>query len=295
MFHMIRHLGQRFKVDLVGAATADLEQAEQVCRQWCDHVDLVPSRNEKGDQTRLRFGPYERDPVLKEKIHQRLYTNDYAAIHVEKPSMLPYIPAEIKVPIVLDVWSYGLSGPWRNLRHQVGLTSRCRSLIQITRLGLFDWFCWPSTHGIVVVSEEDRIRCERAHPKARVIVAPNGVDCEVIQPKTISRSESPIVLFSGDMSFAPNIDAAHLLAEKIFPSLRQQLPGVQLYLVGRKPVESIRNLQGPDITVTGDVKDMGVYLHEASVYVAPHFTGAGTRTKILEALGAGLPIVTTSI
>ena len=37
------------------------------------------------------------------------------------------------------------------------------------------------------------------------------------------------------------------------------------------------------------------YLQEAMVFVAPHFTGAGTRTKLLEAMAAGLPIVTTSV
>lgn len=45
----------------------------------------------------------------------------------------------------------------------------------------------------------------------------------------------------------------------------------------------------------GDVPDMVPHLHAAAVYVAPHFTGAGTRTKLLEAMAAGLPIVTTTI
>ena len=47
--------------------------------------------------------------------------------------------------------------------------------------------------------------------------------------------------------------------------------------------------------MTGEVPDMVPHLHAATVYVAPHFTGAGTRTKILEAMAAGLPIVTTSV
>jgi len=47
--------------------------------------------------------------------------------------------------------------------------------------------------------------------------------------------------------------------------------------------------------VTGAVEDMVPYLHAATVYVAPHFTGAGTRTKLLEAMAAGLATVTTSI
>lgn len=40
---------------------------------------------------------------------------------------------------------------------------------------------------------------------------------------------------------------------------------------------------------------MTPYLQSARVYVAPHFTGAGTRTKFLEAMAAGLPILTTRV
>jgi glycosyltransferase involved in cell wall biosynthesis len=36
------------------------------------------------------------------------------------------------------------------------------------------------------------------------------------------------------------------------------------------------------------------HLQDATVYAAPLVTGAGTRTKLLEAMAAGLPIVTTS-
>ena len=86
-----------------------------------------------------------------------------------------------------------------------------------------------------------------------------------------------------------------MLATQIFPVVRQRVSDAKLFLVGRKPVSCLRTLAGADITVTGDVPDMLPYLHRATVYVAPHFTGAGTRTKLLEAMAAGLPIVTTTI
>jgi glycosyltransferase involved in cell wall biosynthesis len=97
------------------------------------------------------------------------------------------------------------------------------------------------------------------------------------------------------MGFDPNVDAAILLATRLFPEIRRRHPDAELRLVGRNPDGRVRALSGPGITVTGEVHDMLPYLHAATVYVAPHFTGAGTRTKLLEAMGAGLPIVTTSI
>jgi glycosyltransferase involved in cell wall biosynthesis len=37
------------------------------------------------------------------------------------------------------------------------------------------------------------------------------------------------------------------------------------------------------------------HLRAATIYSAPHFTGAGTRTKLLEAMAAGCAVVTTSV
>ena len=97
------------------------------------------------------------------------------------------------------------------------------------------------------------------------------------------------------MGFAPNVDAALLLATRLFPEIRRLHPDAELRLVGRNPESRVRRLSGTGITVTGEVTDMTPHLHQATIYVAPHFTGAGTRTKLLEAMAAGLPIVTTSI
>ena len=180
MYHLIRHLGQRFHVDLVGAASTDAVRAQDLCREWCQEVEFVEPRGSKNILNRLRMGPYEKDATLEQRIHARLSEKTYAAIHVEKPAMLPYIPTGTDIPIILDLWSYGLAGPWRAWRNQSGIITRCRNLLHMTRLGVFDSLCWPQTRCLLVVSDEDRIRCERARPKRRVLVVPNGV--EIVNP-----------------------------------------------------------------------------------------------------------------
>src|SRR5258708_30935059 len=49
------------------------------------------------------------------------------------------------------------------------------------------------------------------------------------------------------------------------------------------------------VVVTGLVDDVKHYLARAMISIAPLFVGTGTKLKILEALGAGLPVVTTTI
>jgi glycosyltransferase involved in cell wall biosynthesis len=297
MYHLVRFLGERFALDLVAPTGEGGSEAEAHLQKICSSIEFVPP--DPGGTLRriLRVGPYEKDPALARVIRRRMETRTYAAVQVEKPAMLPYLPKDIRIPVILDTWAYGLAGPLRALRHEAGILTRTRNLLRVIRFSIFDAYCWPDTSCILVVSDEDRIRCQQERPGRRVLVVPNGSDCSAVRPEP-PRTEGPsVILFTGDMGFSPNVDAALFLACRIFPEIRRIHPDVELYLVGRNPDPRLRRLAGSNsgITVTGAVEDMVPYLHAATVYVAPHFTGAGTRTKLLEAMTAGLAIVTTSI
>ncbi|HEV8472127.1 MAG TPA: glycosyltransferase family 4 protein [Methylomirabilota bacterium] len=291
MLQMLRFLGARFDVDVVGPAQRGAAEAEQALRGACRSVEWV---RPAAAPSRLRWSPYERDPALARVVARRLADGGYAAVQAEKPAMLPYVPRHGGVPLVLDTWAFGLAGAVRALRHERGATRRALNLVRLARFAAFD-ARWPATYCILVVSEIDRERCARAWPRRRALVVPNGVDCAAVRPAAGPPDGPPLLMFSGDMSFAPNVEAAVTLATRIFPAVRARHPGVQLRLVGRAPAPRVRALAGAGVAVTGEVADMTAQLQAATVYVAPHDTGAGTRTKLLEALAAGLPIVTTSV
>ena len=295
MFHMVRFLGERFALDLVAPALEGREEAERLLGKVCNDMEFVSPSPGQLRRRVFRFGPYEKDPAFADAVCRRLATGSYAAVQVEKPALLPYLPPGLQIPIILDTWAYGLVGPLRALRYGSGILTRARTLLQLARFGLFDAFCWPETHCVLVVSEVDKTRWRRARPDRKVLVVPNGVDCAAVRPGPSSKDGPPVILFTGDMGFAPNVDAAMLLATRLFPEIRLRHPDAELCLVGRDPDPRIRKLVGAGIIVTGEVPDMAPHLHMATVYVAPHFTGAGTRTKIFEAMAAGLPIVTTSV
>ncbi len=295
MLHLVRYLGQRFEVDLVAPALDGRQEAEQLLGKVCAEMEFVPVRKSSRLSRLGHLGPYQTDPAVVEAVHRRIGTRHYQAIQVEKPAMLPYLPKEHGLPIVLDLWAYGLSGPWRAVKHERGGLARARNLIRLARFGYFDTFCWPSLFSLLVVSQEDSVRCERARPRQRTVIVPNGVDCSAVTGKPAYEASSPVLLFTGDMSFQPNIDAAIFLAQEVFPAIRCEHPDAELRFVGRNPGPRIRAMAQNGVTVTGGVPNMLPHLHEATVYVAPHFTGAGTRTKLLEAMAAGLPIVTTTV
>ena len=295
MFHMARFLGRRFPVDLLAPALDGAELARRFLNPWCEEMAFVPPTARGAARRRMRLGPYERDPALQEAVRRRLETEGYAAVHVEKPAMLPYLPADLRVPIVLDTFAYGLTGIRRALRCETGWTVRAHNLIRLMRFAAFDRFGWPPTHCILVVSEPDRQRCLAERPDRRVLLVPNGVDCAAYRPGPIRDEAAPLLVFTGDMAFGPNVQAAHLLATRVFPPIRGEFPDAELRIVGRNPARAVRALHGSGVVVTGEVPDVVPHLQAATVYVAPLTTGAGTRTKLLEALAAGLPVVTTRV
>ena len=74
------------------------------------------------------------------------------------------------------------------------------------------------------------------------------------------------------------------------------MPDARLDIVGRDPGPALTRLDGREgIAVHGSVPSMAPYFEAAHVVVAPILTGAGIRVKIIEALAAGRPVVSTSL
>lgn len=129
------------------------------------------------------------------------------------------------------------------------------------------------------------------------------------------------VLFVGNLTYGPNVDAALRLVTGVLPALTRALgPGrirvVNALLAGphdqagpvgelarRRPAVSPGPARadigdGPGcptlrITVTGFVEDLSPLYRRADVVVAPLRGGSGTRIKLLEAFAHGVPVVTT--
>lgn len=294
MYHTLAQLAARFDVDLLAPATEGIIEAQELLGSACADLEFVLMPPRSAFRQRLRFGPYERHPALSAALHRRLASGEYSAIHITKSALLPYLPPDVKIPLILDTWSYGLAGAWRVLRNEPGLRARALNLSRLVRHGLFDAFCWPNLSCVLVVSEVDRQRCLRQRPFQRVLVVPNGVDCDFFRPAETPPSRR-VLLFTGNLSFPPNVEAAQILCREVFPAIRDTNPDVELHLVGLHPSPAVEDLAGSGVTIYANVPDMRPHLHSALIYVAPILSGAGTRTKLLEAMAAGLPIVTTPL
>lgn len=126
-------------------------------------------------------------------------------------------------------------------------------------------------------------------------VAPNGVSGGAFE-LTRSPAAPPLFVFIGHLGWQPNVDAAEWLVHEVYPYLKRACAGARVALVGRSPAPAVRVLGRIEgVAVHGDVASTLPYLAEATAATAPLLSAGGTRLKILEALGTGTPVVSTSL
>ena len=103
------------------------------------------------------------------------------------------------------------------------------------------------------------------------------------------------LLFVGNYTHQPNVDAAIWFCREVFPLTERHVPGVTLTLAGAEQNPRVRALARPAIRVIGHQATLREVFQRHRVFVAPLRFGAGIKGKIIEALGNGVPIVSTSV
>ncbi|TFI58193.1 TIGR03087 family PEP-CTERM/XrtA system glycosyltransferase [Sphingomonas parva] len=135
-----------------------------------------------------------------------------------------------------------------------------------------------------------RSRVDLRHGDVRALH--NGVDLDFYDPAAAvpaaPRPDGPLIVFTGQMDYAPNVDAVGWFAEEVLPAV----PGATFAIVGRNPTPAVQRLAEPGrIEVTGAVPDTRSWLVSADLVVAPLRIARGVQNKVLEAMAMGRPVV----
>ena len=141
-----------------------------------------------------------------------------------------------------------------------------------------------------IISEQDKKLIQ--HPEGKNIVCiPNGIDESFFNFTPIQKDVE--LVFTGNMSYPPNIEASKYLSEHILP----RLPNSKLLISGSSPAPAVKQIanSNPNIELTGWVDDIRTSYARGKIFVAPMFIGTGMQNKLLEAMAMGLPCITTSL
>jgi glycosyltransferase involved in cell wall biosynthesis len=150
---------------------------------------------------------------------------------------------------------------------------------------------------VVAVSEEDAALMQQRFGVASPAVVDNGVDVEYFASVDRRGADPRQILFLGSLDWRPNIDSIDLLLNDIMPQVVASEPAARLCIVGRNPSSAlVRRVQAhPHAELHANVPDVRPFLARAGMLAVPLRIGGGSRLKILEAVAAGLPVVTTRV
>ncbi|MBL7812605.1 MAG: glycosyltransferase [Bacteroidetes bacterium] len=302
IFHLARRLAKKHEVHLVTVAETaqDLTYRAEL-EQIFHSVTLVslPTWKSKlkaltGLFTSLPLQvAYFRSRRFAAQVESMLDKGNFDVVHVQHLRMAQFIPHRHKSRAILDLPD-AFSLYWQRRSENAGSWLQRRfSLLEHKRLLNYEKDVLPAFPLNLVCSVEDRTYLE-ALTGARLDVLPNGVDTSNFYPRG-EKPEPGRILFTGNMDYAPNVDAVTYFCQEIFPAIRQSLPHVKFVIAGQRPVPAVLQLAGEGVEVTGFIPDLATEYAKARVLVAPLRFGAGTQNKVLEALAMGIPVVCTPV
>lgn len=236
---------------------------------------------------------------MKAALAELLSREQFDLIQMEYIGMAAYLPllrAASRAPIVLDWhnidselmdrYSQAATSPLR--RWYAGHTARRLAALEEQMLG--------ETFGHIVCSERERGQLKAIAPRARVAVIENGVDADYLRPPEGVSGVRRHLVFVGSMNYHANVDAAVSFVRTVWPAVRARFPEWGISIVGSNPTPEVLALHGENgVEVTGTVADVRQYYRRAIAAIVPLTVGGGTRLKILEAMAAGVPVVSTAI
>jgi sugar transferase (PEP-CTERM/EpsH1 system associated) len=233
-------------------------------------------------------------------VRQTLATRPIAAIVVFSGQMGQYVPDDFAGRVVIDLCdvdsakfqTYADNGerPWLNRRE-------ARLLADVEeKLG-------HRAGATILISEaEAALYTSRLRSPAgvRVEVVGNGVDAAFFNPDAvrphaeIAARPGPHFVFTGQMDYRPNEQAALWAISKFLPVARKSHPAAELHVVGRNPTPALHaHAVDTGVTIWGEVPDVRPFLAAASCVVAPLTLARGVQNKVLEAMAMARPVLLT--
>jgi glycosyltransferase involved in cell wall biosynthesis len=132
------------------------------------------------------------------------------------------------------------------------------------------------------------------HPeREKIAVVMNGVDTGFFKPLKMEKEYE--LVFTGNMGYPPNVNAANFLVKEILPVVHQKKPGVKLTIAGATPHPSVQALKSEHVHVTGWVDDIRECYAKAKIFIAPMQIGTGLQNKLLEAMAMKIPSITSQL
>lgn len=303
-FNLLKYLSQDNEIVLVSLYKTDQEKKYvSHLEQFCKKVYLC-KRSENPWQPSnilrsvLSFDPFlivrNYSPEARRAIESLLLTERFDVIHSETFYVMPHIP-QTTIPTLLVEQTIEFK-VYQHFIENLPWIFRIVLYPDILKLRYWEKHYWKKASLVATVSDLDRTIVARIEPSIRPIVIPNGAGEDMLVPSLKMKDPKEMkLLFQGNFSWLQNVEAAHYLMDEVYPILKKKIPRLKLIIAGQhaKKIEREGDISFVDIGPDDAEMVKRLYL-TSTLFIAPIFGPGGTRLKILAAMAAGLPIVSTT-
>ena len=202
---------------------------------------------------------------------------------------------ETGVPTILDMHNILWQSVVAN-RH-LHRSHAQRLLIPSPRISAYrerEEIAWGSFSGILAINHGEADHVRGRYPSLPMMVAGMGVELERWPYRWSRTTGPPTIAFYGGLGIQRGVQDALVVHDQIMPVVWEVAPDARLVVIGADPPAEILRLANDRVEITGFVADPSRYLAEASVLVCPFAGRYGFRSRIIEALATGTPVVCTS-
>jgi sugar transferase (PEP-CTERM/EpsH1 system associated) len=299
---LLRDLSKRHRVSLLTYArpwhALNVREVETLCESVHAVTARWPDHSDRGGRLRSLASrePYAvrrlTTRAMQRALNDLLAAHDFDLVQVES-SFLSNLDLSRAPATVLDEHNIEYELLARSTRVERALPRKLFNLLESVKVRRTERQAWKQFDGCVVTSERELAQVASAVPGKLVAMVPNGVNLEEFKPQPTPKAAG--LVFTGLMSYRPNVDAVTYFVREVLPLIHRVRPDETFTIVGWGLTGEVRALLGPRVIATSSVPDVKPYLAGAAAVVAPIRMGSGTRLKVLEALAMARPLVSTSL
>jgi sugar transferase (PEP-CTERM/EpsH1 system associated) len=303
-FHIVRHLSAKGHKVTVASLARSRQEADEGhgLAQYCDRYEMV--RVDKAVQvarmiSRLPTAApstmgFFYSAKLARRVREMLLREHFDFIFVYCSSMAQYVASARDTPKLLDFVDMD-SQKWLDYARFKKNALAAGYWLEGRKLERAERRLAPAFDLCTTVTRAECETLERYQTGVATDWFPNGVDCSYFAP-TADPYDADAICFLGRMDYYPNQECMIDFCANVLPLVRARRPQAKLLIVGANPSRKVRKLgELPGVTVTGSVPDVRPFLRRSGAMVAPLNIARGTQNKILEAMAAGVPVVTSRI
>jgi glycosyltransferase involved in cell wall biosynthesis len=221
--------------------------------------------------------------------------NSFDLVHLDSMHMASYVPLLNGARVVYNWHNIESELMSRYAENAPSLARKIYGTLTARKLAALEKELLRNAFGHLVCSQREKDQMLELVPGARIAVIENGVDAGAFPSAPGTGAGRKRLVFVGSMSYHANIEGAVWFTDKIWPEIHRRYPDWKLTLVGSNPAPAILALKSDSIEVTGTVPSVAPYYKDALAAIVPLRTGGGTRLKILEAMAAGVPVISTAL